>query len=590
MGDYERHSKSRSKHHKHTKSEKKHESRHKHKSSRHHDHKDAKTPPLLTGTMQDLLKQKESIQRELKKLQSPPRTSHKKDSKSQYYSDKSRKDTKLRESNNKKKSRSDHDNHTNSKKRMKTDHVISIDSPGSSNENISIHSDEDEESIIEQRRKQRQKLIEKLVSAKEVEIVSEDPVSNNTTKSANVEKDNNNIQSQNHTSNTLSRKQGVTDMFADNDDFNINDTNSIGTNKSGSEYKESAQPVADEGDDSCGYYNVKVGETLNNNRYVVKKILGQGVFSNVIHAQDKSRSNSDVAIKILRNNDLMYKTGLKEMGVLKQINDADPDNKYHCVRFLSNFMHRGHLCMVLEALSVDLRYILKKYGKNHGINMFALLSYSRQLLLALKLLKKIGIIHADIKPDNILVNEKKNILKLCDFGSATKVEDNEPTPYLVSRFYRAPEVILGLRYDFGVDLWSSACTIYELATGQIMFTGSSNNKMLKCFMDVKGKIPNKLIRKGKFKDQHFNFNCNFLLHKMDELTGREKVVEMSNINPTRNLHSELKNAFKELSSNEEKKLTQLKDFLEKMITLDPNQRPSITDCLKHPFIREEIQN
>ena len=87
--------------------------------------------------------------------------------------------------------------------------------------------------------------------------------------------------------------------------------------------------------------------------------------------------------------------------------------------------------------------MLKKYGKNVGINITAVRSYSQQLLLALKLLRKCNIIHADIKPDNILVNETKMTLKLADFGSASHVAENEITPYLVSRFYRAPEVILG---------------------------------------------------------------------------------------------------------------------------------------------------
>lgn len=63
--------------------------------------------------------------------------------------------------------------------------------------------------------------------------------------------------------------------------------------------------------------------------------------------------------------------------------------------------------------------------------------------------------HADIKPDNILVSEGFAQLKLCDFGSAFKesAPDNDPTPYLVSRFYRAPEIILGFEYDRAVDLW-----------------------------------------------------------------------------------------------------------------------------------------
>lgn len=196
--------------------------------------------------------------------------------------------------------------------------------------------------------------------------------------------------------------------------------------------------------------------------------------------------------------------------------------------------------MVFEPLAMNLREVLKKYGKDVGLHIKAVRSYTQQLLLALKLLKKTGILHAgevyiicqfilhinydsillDIKPDNILVNESKLVLKLCDFGSASKVNENEITPYLVSRFYRAPEIILGISYDYGIDMWSAACTIYELYTGRIMFSGKSNNQMLKFFMDLKGKFPNKVIRKGAFKDQHFDSNCNFLYHEIDKVTER----------------------------------------------------------------------
>jgi len=123
------------------------------------------------------------------------------------------------------------------------------------------------------------------------------------------------------------------------------------------------------------------------------------------------------------------------------------------------------------------------------------------------------------------VNDTKLVLKLCDFGSASHVADNEITPYLVSRFYRAPEiskfdfsyepstslsqgsndlrvmtylmdrfifdrcvvnliklcrvcvVVLGIPYDFGIDMWSAACTIYELYTGKILFSGKTNNQV-----------------------------------------------------------------------------------------------------------------
>jgi len=77
------------------------------------------------------------------------------------------------------------------------------------------------------------------------------------------------------------------------------------------------------------------------------------------------------------------------------------------------------------------------------------------------------------------VNESKVMLKLGDFGSASHATENEVTPYLVSRFYRSPEIILGIPYDYGVDIWSTACTIYELYTGKILFQGNTNNQVMK---------------------------------------------------------------------------------------------------------------
>ena len=182
-------------------------------------------------------------------------------------------------------------------------------------------------------------------------------------------------------------------------------------------------------------FRTQTGEMLDH-RYTVFGYTGQGVFSNVVRARDAQKGNQETAIKIIRNNEIMHKSGLKELEMLRRLNNADPDDKYHCLRLYRHFFHKKHLCMAFESLSMNLREVLKKYGKNVGIHIVAVRSYANQLLMALKLLKRCNIIHADIKPDNILVNETKSILKLCDFGSASLVSENEITPYLVSRFYR----------------------------------------------------------------------------------------------------------------------------------------------------------
>ncbi|XP_019899746.3 serine/threonine-protein kinase PRP4 homolog isoform X2 [Esox lucius] len=383
------------------------------------------------------------------------------------------------------------------------------------------------------------------------------------------------------------KKLSAPDMFTESDDMFIAyfDNARLRAAGIGKDFKENPN-LRDNWTDAEGYYRLNIGEILDK-RYSVYGYTGQGVFSNVIRARDVARTSQDVAIKIIRNNELMQKTGLKELDFLKKLNDADPDDKFHCLRLFRHFYHKQHLCLVFEPLSMNLREVLKKYGKDVGLHIKAVRSYSQQLFLALKLLKRCNILHADIKPDNILVNESKTILKLCDFGSASHVAENDITPYLVSRFYRAPEIIIGKPYDYGIDMWSVGCTLYELYTGKILFPGKTNNHMIKLAMDLKGKMPNKMIRKGVFKDQHFDQNLNFLYTEVDKVTEREKVTVMSTINPTKELLSDMVGC-QRLPEDQRKKVAQLKDLLDRTLMLDPAKRISINQALQHPYIQEKI--
>jgi serine/threonine protein kinase len=98
-----------------------------------------------------------------------------------------------------------------------------------------------------------------------------------------------------------------------------------------------------------------------------------------------------------------YKAGLDELVVLKKLVGADPDDKRHCVRFLSSFKYRNHLCLVFESLNMNLREVLKKFGRNIGLRLTAVRAYAKQLFIALKHLRNCGVLHCDIKPDNMLV-------------------------------------------------------------------------------------------------------------------------------------------------------------------------------------------
>ena len=91
-------------------------------------------------------------------------------------------------------------------------------------------------------------------------------------------------------------------------------------------------------------------------------------------------------------------------------------------------------------------------------------------------LHSLGICHRDIKPQNILIDAKRHIAKICDFGSAKCLSPHEPNvSYICSRYYRAPELILGAtNYTCAVDIWSMACVVYELLTGVSLFPGNDS--------------------------------------------------------------------------------------------------------------------
>ena len=81
-------------------------------------------------------------------------------------------------------------------------------------------------------------------------------------------------------------------------------------------------------------------------------------------------------------------------------------------------------------------------------------------------------------------------------------------------------LVIGCKYDYGIDMWSVGATLYELYTGQILFPGKTNNEMLKLNMELKGKMSHKMVRKGMFRENHFDSSFNFLYHTVDKVTQK----------------------------------------------------------------------
>ena len=351
--------------------------------------------------------------------------------------------------------------------------------------------------------------------------------------------------------------------------------------------------LKDNWNDEEGYYKARAGEVMHG-RYKVLGMNGKGVFSTVMFATD-AQSGNDVAIKLIRDNETMRRAAEKEMRLLKDIADADPAKKFNCIQLLDTFEHRQHICMVFEPMSMNMRETVNKFGRKVGISLGAVRAYTRQLFVALCLLKRVGIIHADLKPDNILITKDLSRVKICDFGSAFKADDpdNVETPYLVSRFYRAPEIVLGLPYNHSIDTWGIATCVYEFFTGRIMFPGRTNNHMLSLMQSsLQGKFPNKMIRKHisvyneKFeKEAHFQSDYKFRQYEIDPVTKRTvlRVVTIHEA-PSESMGKRLARSSSSESS-ERRAVAQFADLLSKTLSLDPARRMTCEDSLRHPFCK-----
>lgn len=142
-------------------------------------------------------------------------------------------------------------------------------------------------------------------------------------------------------------------------------------------------------------------------------------------------------------------------------------------------------------------------------------------------------------------------------------------------------------YDTAIDMWAIGCTLFELYTGKILFPGRSNNHMLLLMMEVKGKLPHRMIKKASLGAMHFDENNNFLSEEKDRITGAAITKTMVITKATRDLRSRLmphSSVQAKMKEDELKQLQQFVDLLDKCLMLDPVRRISPREALLHPFV------
>jgi serine/threonine-protein kinase PRP4 len=176
------------------------------------------------------------------------------------------------------------------------------------------------------------------------------------------------------------------------------------------------------------------------------------------------------------------------------------------------------------------------------------------------------------------------VLKICDLGSACDISESAITPYLVSRFYRAPEIILGLPYDYAIDTWSIGCTLFELYTGKILFPGRSNNQMLRLMIECRGRFPSKMLRRAQLLSSHFDENLIFLSHEIDNVTGNEVIKKVNLQKPIKELKQRVLGTGA-VADGDAALLNSFIDFLGRCLELNPEKRITPAEAFKHTFIK-----
>lgn len=263
------------------------------------------------------------------------------------------------------------------------------------------------------------------------------------------------------------------------------------------------------------------------------------------------------------------------------------------------FVYRKHLCLVFELLSVNL-YELIKQNQFRGLSTNLVRSFTAQILDALTILNEARLIHCDLKPENILLkNLESPIIKVIDFGSACHEQQTVYT-YIQSRFYRSPEVLLGLPYSSSIDMWSVGCISVELFLGLPMFPGSSEFNQICRMVETLGLPPTYMLEFGKNSKNFFDR----VVDATGKVTWYLKSLERYNLEKnlseqpskryfqTHNLKelilgypiSSKKKAIPAELDREMRFRMSLLDFVTGLLNMNPLERWSPQQARMHPFI------
>ncbi|XP_030077292.1 dual specificity tyrosine-phosphorylation-regulated kinase 3 isoform X2 [Microcaecilia unicolor] len=343
------------------------------------------------------------------------------------------------------------------------------------------------------------------------------------------------------------------------------------------------------GPSNCGYDDEQGGYVLVPHdhlayRYEVIKVIGKGSFGQVAKVYDH-KLHQHCALKMVRNEKRFHRQAAEEIRILEHLKKQDKTGSMNIIHMLESFTFRSHICMTFELLSMNL-YELIKRNKFQGFSLQLVRKFAHSILQCLEGLHKCKIIHCDLKPENILLKQQgRSSIKVIDFGSSC-FEHQRVYTYIQSRFYRAPEVILGNRYGMPIDMWSFGCILVELLTGYPLFPGEDESDQLACMMELLGMPPVKLLEQSK-RAKNFITSKGYpryctattLPDGTVTLTGsRSRRGKMRGAPGSKDWVAALKGCDDPLFI----------DFLKECLQWEPSNRMSPSQALRHPWICKHV--
>uniref|UniRef100_A0A0N5AQZ7 mitogen-activated protein kinase n=1 Tax=Syphacia muris TaxID=451379 RepID=A0A0N5AQZ7_9BILA len=316
-----------------------------------------------------------------------------------------------------------------------------------------------------------------------------------------------------------------------------------------------------------GYYAVELNKTVWSvpERYQNLTPIGTGAYGTVC-AAEHVETGLKVAIKKFTRpfqSPIHAKRTHRELRLLRSMNH---ENIIDIMDIFTPDMDAKSLqdvYFVSMLMGADLSNILKIQRLSDEHIQF--LVY--QILRGLKYIHSAGLIHRDLKPSNIAVNEDCE-LKILDFGLARQT-DNEMTGYVATRWYRAPEIMLNwMHYTQTVDIWSVGCIMAELITGRTLFPGADRMRIF-FYIFIMSDIDQltRIMNVVGTPDEEF-------LSKIQSDEARSYI---------RNLPKTPRKDFRKLFPSASPEAV---DLLEKTLSLDPDQRPTASAAMKHPYLAQ----